>query len=100
MSYSGTWDITLHSPVGAQKMSFAAKAAGEELTGVVTGANGEVTEITKGKVEGAVATWDMAVTKPMALTLSFTANLDGDTISGTTKLGMFGNAKFEGTRVS
>jgi hypothetical protein len=34
----------------------------------------------------------------MPITLSFTATLDGDSISGTAKLGMFGNANFSGTR--
>ena len=98
MSYDGTWNITLQSPVGEQKMAFAASVAGGVLTGPVTATDGTVTEVANGKVDGATATRDLGVTKPMPITLSFTATLDGDSISGTAKLGMFGNAKFSGTR--
>ena len=34
----------------------------------------------------------------MPITLEFAATVDGDTISGTVKLGTFGDATFEGTR--
>ncbi len=98
MSFDGTWNITLNSPVGAQKMTFVAITAGSTISGPITAADGTVTEISNGKVNGSVATWDIAVTKPMAITLGITAKLEGDTIFGTAKLGMFGNAKFEGTR--
>ncbi len=98
MSFDGTWNITLHSPVGAQKMTFDATTSGGSISGPVTATDGTVTQITNGKVEGDTATWDLSVTKPMPITLSFTANVAGDAISGTAKLGMFGNAKFEGTR--
>lgn len=98
MSFDGTWNITLHSPVGAQKMTFAATTSGDTISGPVTATDGAVTQITNGKVSGNTATWDLAVTKPMPITLSFTANLEGDSLTGSAKLGMFGNAKFEGTR--
>ena len=34
------------------------------------------------------------------MTLSFTAEVDGDTIKGNVALGAFGNAAFEGKRAS
>jgi len=98
MSFDGTWNITLNSPVGAQKMTFVATTADGKISGPVTAADGTVTQVTNGKVDGGTATWDLSVTKPMPITLTFTATESGDTISGTAKLGMFGNAKFEGTR--
>lgn len=98
MSFDGTWNITVNSPVGAQKMTFAAATADGTISGPVTAADGTTIQITNGKVNGDTATWDLAVTKPMAITLSFTAKLAGDTLSGSAKLGMFGSAKFDGTR--
>ena len=34
----------------------------------------------------------------MAMTLEFSATVDGDSISGDVKLGAFGNASFSGSR--
>lgn len=55
MSFDGTWNITLNSPVGAQKMTFAATTADGAISGPVTAADGTVTQITNGKVERATA---------------------------------------------
>jgi hypothetical protein len=38
------------------------------------------------------------MTSPMPMKLEFAAEVDGDAISGTVKLGAFGNATFSGTR--
>jgi hypothetical protein len=37
--------------------------------------------------------------EPVPMTLAFTAEVDGDTISGAIKLGVFGTATFTGARV-
>jgi hypothetical protein len=100
MSYDGTWNITMQSPMGAQKMTLVATVADGVLSGPITAADGTVTQIANGKADGAAATWDLALTKPMPITLGFTATLDGDKITGSAKLGAFGNAKFEGTRAA
>jgi hypothetical protein len=97
MSYDGNWTITLHTPVGDQAFRLEAQVEGARLTGTVK-SDTDTTEISNGKVDGNHASWDFSITKPIALTLNFTAERNGDTISGTAKLGMFGNGKFEGTR--
>ena len=38
------------------------------------------------------------MTQPMPIKLEFTGKVAGDKISGSVKLGAFGNASFEGTR--
>jgi hypothetical protein len=98
MSFDGTWNITMQSPMGAQKLTLTAKVADGVLTGTSTAADGTTVDLANGKADGTTASWDVAVTKPMPITLSFSATLDGDAISGTVKLGAFGNSKFDGTR--
>lgn len=99
MSIAGTWNITLHGPTGPQKLKFVADVEGDVVTGKITNeSTGDSPEIKKGKVDGNNATWDLPVTKPMPLTLGFNTTVDGDKITGTAKLGMFGSAKIDGTR--
>ena len=56
--------------------------------------------IENGAVDGDTLTWKAAITSPMPMTLEFSASVDGDAITGTVKLGAFGEAEFSGTRVS
>ncbi len=43
--------------------------------------------------------WTTKVTKPIALDLAFDVKVEGDTLSGSVKLGMFGNAGLAGQRI-
>lgn len=97
MSIAGTWNLTTHTPMGAQKGTLTAQVDGDSLSGTMAGAQGEVA-IENGKVDGNSASWSMKVTQPMPITLEFTVEVDGDSLSGNAKLGAFGNAKVEGTR--
>jgi hypothetical protein len=97
MSFTGNWTITLNAPIGAQIFQLAATAADGVLTGTVTNGS-DTAEIKNGKFEGDEASWDLPVKKPVSVTLGFRAILDGDEMSGTAKIGMFGSAKFTGAR--
>jgi hypothetical protein len=99
MSFTGNWTITLNAPIGAQVFQLAATAADGVLTGTVTNGS-DSGEIKNGKVEGDEASWELPIKKPVSVTLSFRALLDGDEMSGTAKIGMFGSAKFTATRVA
>jgi hypothetical protein len=55
-------------------------------------------DIYDGTVSGNVLSWKANVTSPMALTLEFSATVEGDSMTGTVKLGMFGDAPMSGTR--
>lgn len=98
MSITGTWNITLHGPTGAQQLVFIAAEDGGKLTGKISRAGSEPIEIKDGKIKESEATWDWPIGKPMKVILSFSGTVEGDKISGSTKLGMFGKAKFEGDR--
>jgi hypothetical protein len=97
MTVDGTWKITVQTPMGAQSSTLELSSDGGQLSGTQSG-NGESGAIYDARVEGDSASWKIDITRPMALTVTFTAKVDGDAISGTAKAGMFGSASFSGTR--
>ena len=54
--------------------------------------------IQDGAINGDDASWSVNITSPMPMTLQFNGTVDGDAMSGSVKLGMFGEAKFTGAR--
>tara|TARA_E500000331_G_scaffold292751_1_gene289723 strand:+ start:20 stop:316 length:297 start_codon:yes stop_codon:yes gene_type:complete len=97
MSVDGTWDITTDTPMGAQKGTLSLATDGGTLTGKMSGAQGEI-EIEDGTVDGDDISYKFSITSPMAITIEVTASIDGDDISGSAKLGAFGNATITGSR--
>jgi hypothetical protein len=97
MSADGTWNITLQTPMGAQSSTVELVTDGNALSGTQSG-NGESGPIYDGRIEGDTATWKVSITRPMSLTVTFTAKVDGDSISGTAKAGMFPKSTFSGSR--
>lgn len=83
--------------MGAQNGTLTLAIDGATLSGKMVGAAGE-TELQDGAVDGETLTWKADITAPMAMTLEFTASVSGDDITGTVKLGAFGDAAFTGTR--
>jgi hypothetical protein len=99
MSADGKWEVSMSTPMGAQAATLDLKEDGAALTGTMSAAMApEAIEVTDGTVDGNNLTWKAALTQPMPITLEFAAAVDGDKISGTVKLGTFGDATFEGTR--
>jgi hypothetical protein len=96
-SADGTWNTTMNTPMGAQQGTLVLTTSGSDLTGKLSGPQGEI-EIEDGKIDGDTLTWKANLTSPMPMTLDFDAKVDGDAISGNVKLGAFGNATFSGTR--
>lgn len=97
MSASGQYNVTLNTPMGAQQGVLDIQVEGSTLTGTMTGAQGAL-PLSDGKADGNALSWKAAMTQPMPMTLEFNAAVDGDAISGTVKLGAFGNATFAGSR--
>lgn len=99
MSVDGNWKITVQTPMGPQDSTLTLKSDGAKLTGTQVAPNGGSAEIENGSVSGNAVSWKAKITKPMPLTLEFSATIDGDTMSGNVKFGMMGSGAFSGARV-
>jgi hypothetical protein len=93
----GTWDSTVKSPLGDQKMMLTVHTDGGTFTGTNSGAMGS-TDI-NGTVDGDTIHWTMNITVPMPMTLDCTATADGDTLTGSVGAGAFGSFPLTGFRV-
>jgi hypothetical protein len=97
MSFTGTWKIVINSPMGNQESSLSLSEAGNKLTGKQSSMFGSG-DIQNGAVNGNQATWSIEMTSPIAITLEFSAQVDGHTITGVCKAGAFGDSPFKGSR--
>ncbi len=95
----GVWNTVANTPMGPQPATITLATDGDALTGNMSGPQGAV-DIEGGAVDGNSLSWKANITSPMAMTLEFSATVNGDEISGNVKLGAFGNATFSGTRAS
>ena len=97
MAIDGTWSADMETPMGTRTISLQLASAGAMLTGKMSGSDGSV-EIFDGHVDGNRASWKADITQPMPLTLEFSVTVDGAGMSGSVKLGMFGDAQLTGKR--
>jgi hypothetical protein len=97
MSVDGTWNVKMETPMGTRAAALTLQADGSTLTGTM-GGDGGTTAIYDGTIDGDRLTWKTNIVQPMALTLEFSATVDGDVMAGMVKLGMFGNAPLSGVR--
>jgi hypothetical protein len=99
MSVAGSYECVVKSPMGDQKSTLTVNVDGDTWSGTNSGAQGSL-DVYEGKVDGNTLTWKMDMKVPMPMTLEGTATVDGDTITGSVKAGMFGSMPMSGTRVS
>jgi hypothetical protein len=97
MSVAGSYECVTKTPMGDQKSVLTVNVDGDSWTGSNAGAQGTL-ECKGGKVDGNTITWTMDMVVPMPMTLEGTATVDGDTITGSVKAGMFGSMALSGTR--
>ena len=97
MSVDGTWKIVVKTPLGDEEAILEAKADGGRLTGTQSSRAGQL-EIYDGAVDGDRVGWKVNTHVPFTMTLTFDGTLDGDTMSGHTKAGMFPRTTFTGQR--
>lgn len=99
MSIAGNWNIVLNTPMGKQKGKMTANVSGSELAGEILSPLGAI-PIEDGKIDGGSAQWNCKVTTPIAMTLEFNVQIDGDDLKGEVKVGPMGKNSVEGTRAS
>jgi cytochrome P450 len=93
------WELSMQTPMGAQALTAHLLRDGAALTGRVDSREG-ADPISEGKASGDTLSWTLDLKKPRAITLKFSVKVEGDTLSGKAALGMFGDAKVTGRRVS
>ena len=98
MAVDGKWEITINSPLGAQKAVLDLKTEGNSLTGSQSAAQGSG-PLENGTVDGDTLTWSAKISSPMPMTLDFAGKVEGDKLSGNVKAGSFGSFPFTGSRV-
>jgi hypothetical protein len=93
----GKWKVTINTPMGERSGVLELLVSGKTLTGSLSDAEHHV-DISDGKIEGNRLSWQAKITKPMRLSLKFTAVVEQDRISGAARH-LLGSATFSGTRV-
>ncbi len=97
MALTGSWNISMKSPIGEQKAILELVETGAALTGTLA-SGGDSNAIDDGAVEGPSVRWAVKITKPMPLTLSFAGKAEGDEITGEVKFGGFGSGAFKAVK--
>lgn len=96
MSYNGTWNIVMKTPVGDREAVLTLAQDGDSLSGTAI-SDGKTNELKDGKVEDGRAKFKFDMTNPMPLTLEFDVAADSGNLDGSVVLGMFGTATVTGT---
>jgi carbon-monoxide dehydrogenase large subunit len=92
----GIWKISISAPMGSQEMKGRFVADGGVLTGTLYSEMGD--QAFTGTIAGDTLKWEMKIDKPMAMTLKYDVQVQGDRMTGKVKMGMFGTAKLVGER--
>ncbi len=97
MALTGTWNMTMKSPIGEQKALLTLTESGGALSGSL-GSGGDSTPLDGALIDGQSVSFAAKITKPMPITLAFAGKLEGDAITGEVKFGGFGAGPFTATR--
>lgn len=93
------WNFVVKIPGGEQKSIVTLKSNGNTLTGTMNSADYGIQDIEDGTFDGETLIWKSKTTKPMKLTLTYTATLDENNhMSGFIKVAM-AKMKFSGTPI-
>ncbi len=92
------WDITIKSMVGDQKSVLTLKSVGKSLIGNTHNQEYGTQEVIKGDFNGKTLVWKTKISKPVPMTLTYTATIDANNnLKGAVKLGMFGESNIIAT---
>jgi hypothetical protein len=99
MAADGTWTIAIETPMGTRNTTLVLNTEGTVLKGTQSEGSA-TTEIAEGTVSGNQLSWKVSISDPMPMDLDFSAEVDGDKISGKAATMMFGSFPFTGTRAA
>lgn len=95
--FVGSWNATLVTPIGTMIAVFNITEMDGVLGGVAT-TDAESVDILDAVADGNRLTWTQKVTTPMKLTLKFDVTVDGDSMNGGYKAGIFPSSTVRATR--
>jgi hypothetical protein len=98
MSAIGSWKATMSTPMGPQDMVLHIAHHGDDFAGRIESPMGSF-DIT-GSATPSSLRWEMKAKKPMPITVTFDVIVEGDTLSGTAKLGLLGKSIVTGQRIA
>jgi hypothetical protein len=98
-TFAGTWEVTIATPIGTISAVFEISEDGGTITGVAR-TKDEFVNFYDVVADGKQLNWFQDVTTPMKLKLKFSVTVDDDTMTGTSKAGIFPASKLQGTRSS
>lgn len=97
MSYDGTYNITVHTPMGDQQGTLTIKMEGDAFSGTLETAMG-TSDLSDCSISGNELQWRAETETPMgSIDVSFKAAINDDTITGEA-LTPFGSAPLEGKK--
>jgi hypothetical protein len=94
---TGTWNMTVETPMGAGNPTFKLTQNGSEVTGTYAGQLGEAS--VTGTVKGNQVELKYTLSaQGMELTVTYSGTVDGDTMSGKVSYGDMGEGTFTGKK--
>jgi hypothetical protein len=89
----GKWNVVIKGPTGKRPTILVMERAGDTLTGTQS-AGGEPTVVTDIEFDGRKVSWVNHVTKPLAIKVTFTGEIEGNSMNGKAKIGFMGAYPF------
>jgi len=97
---AGNWDVTINSPQGANTSLAVFKQDGDKVSGVLNGRGGEL-PFEGGTLTGNDLKFSFTInTQGMALPITLTGKVEGDTMSGKADFGGFAEGDWTAKRAS
>jgi hypothetical protein len=98
-TFEGSWDVINDALVGKMVVVFDITEQDGAIHGTAR-SDAETADFLDVVAEGSRLTWTLMVTTPMRVTLKFDVNVDGDTMTGTSRAGPFLASTLNGSRLS
>jgi hypothetical protein len=98
MTFEGTWNVTIATPIGKQSVVFEISTEGDKMCGTARQGS-ETVPFIDPVADGNRLTWTQHVTKPLRLTLKVDVTIEGATMTGTAKAGLLPASKLTGERI-
>ena len=98
MSFEGTWDVTVNSPMGAKVFRIAVQTAGGTVAGTVS-LDGETAPLIDPRLAGGHLCWSVKMPRPMNVLLEVDLELAGEELAGSARTGRMVLPDVRGVRV-